>query len=228
MRQLIDLFISLQQKFETAHEDQINKRDLQMIQKDYIMNMIEQTGKILAKVVLNKEEGKQEDAIKEIDKSFSQLVGIDSEILNALSSEGVSELFGINIDKSTGSMKCILVAKLLKEKGDLQIKVHPETSIQTLHKALLLYLKGILNLEYTEINMKDNYSDVMSIENVLKGRLSIEEIFLLFEFYKKIKEFDKAKDYLLFLRDSNYPNINKIGLSFFHELGKEEGMTWFA
>jgi len=33
------------------------------------MRIMEQMGKILAKVLLNKEEGKQEEAIKEIDNS---------------------------------------------------------------------------------------------------------------------------------------------------------------
>jgi hypothetical protein len=44
-------------KKEDVRKNQDNKKESNMIQKDYIMRMIEQMGKILAKVLLNKEEG---------------------------------------------------------------------------------------------------------------------------------------------------------------------------
>jgi hypothetical protein len=189
-----------------------------MIQKDYIMRIIEQMGKILAKVLLDKEEGKQEEAIKEIDNSFGTLIGIDALLLKTLSYENVAELFGISKDKSTASMKCIIAAKLLREKSELLKDVQAEESIENLHKALGLYLKGLLNIGYTEIDMTGFINDVKMLENDLKGKLSTDEYYLLFEFYRDIKEYGKAENYLSHLKDANYPGIKKIGLEFFKDL----------
>lgn len=197
-----------------------------MIQKDYIMRILEQLGKMLAKILLNKEEGKQEEVIKEIDNSFRALIGVDAHLLNSLSYENIAELFGISKDKSTGSMKCIIAAKLLREKGNLLKDIQAEEAIENLHKALCLYLKGLLNIGYTEIDMESYINDVKIIENELKGMLSKDEWFLLFEFYKKLKENGNAKNYLFHLKDANYPDIKKIGIGFLREVEKENGVDF--
>ena len=201
------------------------QKEKNMIQKDYIMRMIEQMGKILAKVLLNKEEGNQEEAIKAIDNSFGTLTGIDLQLLTTLSYEEIAELFGIFKDQSTGSLKCIIAAKLLSEKSDLLKDIQAEESTKNLHKALGLFLKGILNIGYTEIDMTSYYNDVKSIEKDLNGRLTTNEMFLLFEFYKKINEYDKAENYLFHLKDANYPDIKKIGLVFLQELEQDNGIN---
>lgn len=182
------------------------------------MRMIEQMGKILAKVLLNKEEGKQEEAIKEINNSFGALVGIDSTLLKTLPIENVAELFGISKDKSTGSMKCLIAAKLLKEKSQLLKVDVAEESIEVIHKALFLYLRGLLNIGYTEMDLTCYINDLKSIVDDLNGNLSTEEMVLLFAFHRKRKEYDKAENYLFHLRDLNYPDIKTIGLEFLREL----------
>jgi hypothetical protein len=160
-----------------------------MIQKDYIMRMIEQLGKAIAKAMVKEKEGNQEGAIKEIEHSFVNLIGVDSLLLEKLSYADISELLGISKDKPTGSMKCIAAAKLLKEKARLLKDTQPEKSLKNLHKALCLYIQGILNSGYTDVDMTGYFSDVMAIEKDLKGKMSAEETALLFEFHKKAKEF---------------------------------------
>jgi len=189
-----------------------------MIQKDYIMRMIEQMGKILAKVLLNKEEGKQEEAIREIDNSFGALLGIDSTLLKTLPIENVTALFGISKNNSTGSMKCLIAAKLLKAKSQLYKGIAWEESIENNHKALGLFLRGILDMGYTEIDLTDYINDIKTVSKELKSKLSTEEMYLLFAFHKKLKEYDIAENYLFHLKDLNYPNIKRIGLEFLREL----------
>lgn len=189
-----------------------------MIQKDYIMRMIEQMAEVLAKVLFNKEEGKKEEALKEIDNSFNVLVGVDSKLINSLPIEHIAELFGISKDKPTGSMKCIIAGKLLKEKSKLLQETAAEESEQCLHKALGLFLRGILNIGYTELDLANYIDDIKEIENDLRAMLSSEEMFHLFTFYRKIKEFDKAENYLFHLKDVNYPDIKRVGLTFLREL----------
>ncbi len=180
--------------------------------------MIEQMGKIIAQALLKKEEGNLEEAIKEINNSFGNLVGIDFKLFETLAGDNIAELLGILKDKSTGSMKCIIAAKLLKEKAELLKSSQADESQKNLHNALVLYLKGILNIGYTDVDMESYCNDVRMIEKALKGNVSIEEMFLLFEFFKKMKEFDKAENYLFHLRDANYPEMRKIGIEFLKKL----------
>jgi hypothetical protein len=193
-----------------------------MIQKDYIMRMIEQMGKILAKVLLNKEEGRQEEAIKEIDNSFGALFGIDLKLLITLPNKNIAELFGISNDKSTRSVKCLIAAKLFYNKLQLRNDISTEEYQEIIHKALGLYLRGMLNIGYTEINLTEYIEDIRSIVKNLNGNLSTEEMSLLFGFYKQLKEYNKAEDYLFHLKDANYPNIKQIGLAFLRELEKND------
>lgn len=159
-----------------------------MIQKDYILRIIEQMGKMLAKVLLNKEQGNNEEAIKEIDNSFGTITGVDAHLIESLSHDSIAELFGISKDTAAGSMKCIITGKLLREKADLLKNIRPEESIEMLHRALYLYLKGLSNIGYTEIDMTGYKNDLKTIENDLNGLLSTEEQFLLLEFYRTSKE----------------------------------------
>jgi hypothetical protein len=79
-----------------------------MIQKDYIMRMIEQMTKILARVLINREEGRREEALQEIENAFGKTVGIDPLLLDTLPIENIAEMFGILNDDSTGSVKCLV------------------------------------------------------------------------------------------------------------------------
>jgi hypothetical protein len=119
-------------------------------------------------------------------------------------------------------MKCLIAAKLLKEKPQILKGVEIEESIESSHKALCLYLRGILNIGYTEIDLTSYIDDTKSIAMDLYGMLSIEEMYLLFAFHRKMKEYSKAEDYLFHLKNANYPDIKRIGLAFLKELEKSD------
>jgi hypothetical protein len=156
-----------------------------MIQKDYIMRMIEQMTKVLAKVLSLEKDGNQAEALKEADNFIGNTIGVDPVLLDALLIDDSSELLGISKDKSTGSMKCIVAGRLLKEKADILSMNNHNKSLEYYHKALCLYLKGIMNIGYTETDLTTFYKDVKTIEENLGNSISDEEKQLLVKFYAK-------------------------------------------
>jgi hypothetical protein len=146
-----------------------------MIQKDYIMRIIEQLAKVLAKVMLNKNEKNYEEAISNVENAFNTILGVNSQLLFSISEENLTGLFGISRDKSIGSIKCIVAARLVKELADVHEMTQKENinAISEYQKALNLYLDGLLNLGYHEIDLNEYYSDVHKLTNKLGT--SVEE-----------------------------------------------------
>lgn len=180
--------------------------------------MIEQMAKALAKILFNKEAGHQEEALKEIENTLDKTVGIDSVLLDTFSIDDIAEILGISKDKSSGSMKCILAARLLKVKAELLSNADDDTSLKYYHKALGLYLRGLLNIGYTEIDLTDYITDVKTIHNKLQSVASTEDIYLLFTFYNSIEQYNRAVDLMFMLKSMNYPDVQNIGLNFFMNL----------
>ncbi len=91
-----------------------------MIRQDYIMRMIEQLVKVLAKILFNKKEGSYQEAINNVDTAFKNILGLDFNLLNALSAKDIISLLEIAKDNSSINIKCIVIAKLLKERADIK------------------------------------------------------------------------------------------------------------
>jgi hypothetical protein len=159
-----------------------------MIQKDYIMRMIEQLGKILAKVMLNKTEKNYEEAKINIESAIENLLGINSQLLLSISNQNIAELLGMSKDNSIGSMKCIIAARLIKELADIHhAQLENINVISELQKALTLYLDGIINMGYCEIKMDEYYSDINEIIRKLGINIKEETKHKLDEYYKLMK-----------------------------------------
>ena len=150
--------------------------------------MIQQMTKMLAKVLLLKEQGNQKEALREVENAFRNTIGIDPELVDTLPIESIAELLGISKDASTGSTKCIVLGRLLKEKAELLSRTNDAKSKEYYHKALGLYLKGILNIGYTEIDLTGYYSDVKDIEKILGNLITTEEVPLLLSFHNSMKQ----------------------------------------
>jgi hypothetical protein len=136
-----------------------------MIQKDYIMRMIEQLASALARVILNRNTGNNEEALSNVDTACSDILGFDSGLLDTLSAQDVAQLLGLSRKDSTAGMKCLVAARLVKEKADIEETIGKDTRypFSDYQKALSLYLDGLLNLGYSELDTNDYYSDVNSI-----------------------------------------------------------------
>ncbi len=186
------------------------------------MRLIEQLVKVLAKVLFNKKAGNYSAALESINNALNTLVGLDYKMIDDLGANDIKSLLDFANEKPIANIKCIVAAKLIKEKTDLLKLNKIENSKLVFHykKALNLFLEGILNNKYLEIDLSNYYSDVREITSILGNEITSGIRFKLFKFFVHSGEYDKAKIELFKLREAGYPNIRGEGISFFNKLEK--------
>lgn len=86
-----------------------------MFQKDYIMRMIEDFVRVMAKIILNREMKNFVDAKDQLDGLCKLITGFGLEHLRQLGSEGILYVFGTNKDGEIEKIYCC--ARMLKEDG---------------------------------------------------------------------------------------------------------------
>jgi len=193
-----------------------------MIRQDYIMRMIEQMVKVLAKILFNKEAGNYNAAVNNIDAAFNSITGLDYNMINDLSANDIISILKMSKDDAAVSIKCIVIAKLLKEKIDIAKLNSDENSrlVYNYQKAISLYLEGILNKKNVEIDLSEYYLDVKEIVKIIEDEIPQNTRYRLFKFYELIGEYDKAENELFRLKNLNYPHIEEEGIIFFRNLEK--------
>jgi hypothetical protein len=158
-----------------------------MIERDYIMRMIQQLTQVLAKIFFNKETKKYAETFAEIDKAFSSIAGLDYNLIKNFSSGDIIRLMEFSSDKETLIAKCVVTAKLLKERADLKFLLKsddPEITGEYL-KALDLFLESILSGQNKDIEMNGYYQDVRGVIRMLDDYEIPENI------KNKLRKFDE-------------------------------------
>jgi hypothetical protein len=167
-----------------------------MIREDYIMRMIEQLVKVLSKILFNKETRDYQEAINNIENAFKNILGLDYNLLKVLSAQDIISLLKISKDDATLNIKCIVIAKLLKERAEIENLSGSKNFnyVYDYQRVLSLYLQGILNNKNKDIDLRDYYSDVKEITEKLGDKISEDLKFNLNKFYEHSDEYDKEED----------------------------------
>ena len=88
-----------------------------MLQRDYIMRMIEEFGKFLAAIVGLKREGKYEDALNKIDDVYKGMIDLEPKVLKSID---VDELLDfLQNEKQFNNQYLKMIAELLFEEGQI-------------------------------------------------------------------------------------------------------------
>lgn len=187
------------------------------------MRLIEQLVKVLAKILVNKRAGNYNAALESIDNALNTLVGLDHKLIDELGANDIISLLDYANEKPIVNIKCIVAAKLIREKSDLLKLNKSENSklIPNYQKALNLILEGLLNGKNTEIDLSNFYQDVKEIVGLLEDEIIPETRFKLFKFYVTSGEYNNAITELFRLKESGYPNIQEEGINFFNKLKKQ-------
>ena len=167
-----------------------------MIREDYIMRMIEQLVKVLSKILFNKETRDYQEAVNNIENAFKNILGLDYNLLKVLSAQDIISLLKISKDDATLNIKFIIIAKLLKERAEIENLSGSKNFnyVYDYQRVLSLYLQGILNNKNKDIDLRDYYSDVKEIAEKLGDNISEDLKFDLNKFYEHSGEYDKEKD----------------------------------
>ena len=174
-----------------------------MFQRDFILRMIEQFVKVIAKVLLNKEAGNYDSALDEIQKSYSGIFGIDKELISVSSAEEI-----ISLLKLRGKDKpkvFLMLAEFLKEEAEIHKSigdVSKDKIDDTNCKSLSLYLEAVLNSD--EVQSDENYEKINALLKETEGIRMMPGLSIkVLRYFELIGEYDKAENVLFELIESS-------------------------
>lgn len=187
-----------------------------MIHNDYILRMISQLAKVLAHIVQLREKGRDDDALREIDQSMQKLCGLNSQLVNSLSE---SSLIGaLRGGASLDVGKCLVLAGLLKEEGDVMADRDLEDDAAARYlKSLALYLEA----------MHDDARLVLPsyVERIQKVAEALDEFMMpldirtrLMEYYEMSGAFGAAEDVLLDMLEDEEDDAPALGAEFYERM----------
>lgn len=180
----------------------------------------------LEKILKYKSEGKNEEALNAIDDAFKEIFRLSSKFFNSFSDENLMDM--IKTDGTLNADKCIMMAKLLEEEGEIY------ESQGNVNEAFYLNIKSLNLLLEAYIN-KDNNCDLQSyfsdidliISKILDYKLPASLEYKILDYYVKINMYDKAEDMLYEILETNNfdkPSIEK-GISFYESLLTQDDET---
>jgi hypothetical protein len=187
-----------------------------MIQRDYIMRMIEQLTMALLRIMKLKEAGQLDIAEVEISKAGKMLLGFDMDFLRSLSDEGIITL--ITQSDSLDAGKCIVTAELLKQDGEIyEVKNGLDASYQSYLKALRFFIEGLTIS--TQYRTNDYFTKIaFLIGKLSKYVLPVLMQYKLLDYFSMIGAYAQAENILFQLIDSGEKEILRKGIAFYTRL----------
>ena len=196
-----------------------------MINKDYILRMAERFGRALAIILHLRQSNKHEEALIYIDDIFLQTTGFSASFVNSASEEMllqmISPLGVLNVQK------CVWIALLLKEEGDIYVEMGNED------ESYYRYLKS-LHFFLAAAKQGDEVRDI-DIDSAIAYTLGALENYevpqqtklALFSYFAARGHYSQAEDMLFDVIESGEKptdaRIVEQGRAFYQELrGKSE------
>ena len=88
-----------------------------MIERDYIMRMIQMLVQALIRIFSFKEKKEYPQALNEIQNASKTLIGVELDVIRRLSDVQIIDL--LTLVKDFGGLKCYLAGMLLKEEAEI-------------------------------------------------------------------------------------------------------------
>ncbi|MFZ1320949.1 MAG: DUF6483 family protein [Ignavibacteria bacterium] len=177
-----------------------------MLQRDYLMKMVEMLTAVMAKVIFNKEQKKYDEALTEIENAGKNIVGLDIGMVKILK---IDDFTGLMKTSDVFAGRCLISAELLLEYAKILEEKETDTDLKFdfYNKSFRLYTEALLTKEILE---PDEYiKKAESILPVLKssGYFNNQSDYYsnnltLFEFYNLSGNYSKAEDILFNMLES--------------------------
>lgn len=204
-----------------------------MMQRDYILRLIEQLGQVIAHVAGLKQRGRPEEAEQLIDQTLRQVTGLSLEEVDQLAAEQLTALLQLlrtdDPNEPTPADKLTAVAILLEEAAAL-VNGGPTTDLRPtrLLKALQLHLTVLLQEEPTSPHAAAGVGRL--VEALAGYELPAPTKDQLWQCYAQMGQFAKAEDWLFsLLDDPDAPDdIFERGLAFYVLLSQQSDAALHA
>jgi len=106
-----------------------------MIERDYIMRMIQQLANALARIMGARKQEKYDEVQKIIDDAYGEILGLSQTLVGVMNAESLTQLLG-------DGDKIKVLARLLKEEGELcELRDDPAQATIKYEKSFALYLE---------------------------------------------------------------------------------------
>lgn len=190
-----------------------------MLKRTITAELIKKFNEMLYKILDNINNKNYEEALNLIDTAFKDIFRLSVKFFNSLSLENILEMVKINGNIVTD--KCIMMAKLLEEEGNIfenQNKLDDAFYIQ--QKSLHLFLEAYLN-ESSNCDLKNHYSDINPLINKVSNyKLSFTLLSKIAYYYRKTKRYDKADNIIYEILEENKYDIKyiKFSIKFYENL----------
>ena len=190
-----------------------------MIQKDYIMRIVQQMTQVLAQVIFRKSSGQYQEALEEVGKAGKLFLGLD---LNAVEVIGYDALKrALRVKKATDAEHVSLVAELLRHQGDcFDFEGDLAAARRSYTLALDLYLD--LGTSDQRFQLADLSARVdLLLDHLDSLSLDAETQLKLFRYLDTAGRYAAAEDVLFRLADEHpTPHLYDEGIAFFDRLLK--------
>lgn len=157
-----------------------------MIRRDYLVRLIEQFAEALSKLLKLKESKNYEKALSLIGQTYEELLGFDSLFINSFGTEDLISM--ISIDGVPDVNKCIIIATLLKEEGEVYgAQDQKDISRMRYLKSLDIFLRGLLSEGEIMLDY-DSYELEKIVGKIGKENLTSDIKTQLSKYYEKINK----------------------------------------
>ena len=189
-----------------------------MIERDYIMRMIQMLVQALIDIVFYRGKKDFPRALQEIRTASKTLLSIDLDIFRNLSDGQIIEM--LTMFREFGGLKCYLAGRLLKEESEiLDLQGKKEESNEAGIKSLSLLTESVM-IDGVPLDA-DHQAAVNSVTERLKFiDLPVHINRKLFHYYELVHEYGKAEDALFTIIEKE-PEFIEEGLSFYQRLSNK-------
>jgi hypothetical protein len=197
-----------------------------MMQKDYILRMIQQLSRVLIHILHLREIKDYGGALTYIDDVFKQALGFSSDLINSVPDETLLAM--LTSFDALDIEKCFLAANLLKAEGDIYVDQGDfDTSYYRYSRSLYLFLAILLS--DSSINDPDIFVGIEGLLDTLEDyELPADIKIQLFKYFERTGRYSRAEDVLFDLLEvddeENEPERSLVeqGIAFYERLLKKK------
>jgi hypothetical protein len=183
-----------------------------MIERDYIMRMIQMLVQALIRIFSFKEKKDYPQALNEIQNASKTLIGVELDVIRRLSDVQIIDL--LTLVKDFGSLKCYLAGMLLKEEAEiLELQRKGDESVDARTKSLSLLTEAAIE-KGAPLN-----SEHASAADAVAAKLNRTDLPVhihkkLFHYYELVGKYGKGEDTLFEILKKE-PSFVEEGLLFY-------------
>jgi hypothetical protein len=201
-----------------------------MIRQDYLLRMIEQFARMVARILGLSKVGQQQEARPAPARAFRELLGLDCESAVGIPASRLVLVLTIDGDPEAGRNKCAYLAALLNAAGIIYAAQEQPGRSQ---KAYLQALRLLLEMQPRKDGPRlPDYTPTVE-ELVAAARpagLPPETNLALLHYFEQAGDYAKAEDALFELREAQPDNaaVVDLGIAFYRRLQQQSDDTLAA